>query len=195
MIRVIIGAIPAAIAMFLLGFILYASGLQKIVTGSVEDAPAAAIQQSLMTHLPRTGTYVVPDASVSPDQASQYSQGGIATIHYNTGRYATMSPASLVLGLLLDFIVALRIGAALIGIDRRVPDFGSRARVVVIVAVAASAYINLLGPIFYHYGWAHFIYRFLADALVLSAAGLIIAKWFLPHHSHSAAPADAPTAV
>ena len=43
MIRVIIGAIPAALAMFLLGFILYASGVQKVVTGNVEDAPAQAI--------------------------------------------------------------------------------------------------------------------------------------------------------
>jgi len=194
MIRVIIGAIPAALAMFLLGFILYASGVQKVVTGNVEDAPAQAIQQTLKANLPRTGTYVIPDPGVSPQQMQAYSEGGIATIHYNTGRYAAMSPGSLIAGLLLDFVVALLIGAALIGIDRRVPDFGSRARVVVIVAVAASAYINLLGPIFYHHGYAHFIYRFIADALVLSVAGLIIARWFLPNHTR-AAPADAPTGV
>lgn len=193
MLRVIIGAIPAAIAMFLLGFVFYASGLQGLVTGAVDDAPAAAIQQALGAGLPDTGTYVIPDPNRSAAQTVMYGQGPIATIHYNAGGFATTDTASLILGLLLDFLVALLIGAALIGIDRRVPDFASRARVVVIVAVACAAYTNLLGPIFYHHGWAHFIYRFIADAATLSAGGLIIARWFLS--SPREAPKDAPAEV
>jgi hypothetical protein len=193
MLRVIIGAIPAALAMFLLGFVFYASGLQRMTTGAVDDLPAAAIQQSLAQHLPNTGTYVVPDPSRSAAQGVMYGQGPIATINYNSGRFAVPHMPSLIVGLLLNFVVALLIGAALIGIDRRVPDFASRYRVVVIVAVAASAYVNFLGPIYYHHGWGHFIYRFIADALTLSAAGLIIARWFLA--SPRSAPKDAPTEV
>jgi hypothetical protein len=191
--RVIIGAIPAAFAMFILGFVFYASGLQRLTIGAVDDVPAAAIQRSLMENLPATGTYTVPDPGESAAQGVMYGQGSIATIHYNSGRYAVPDTGSLVLGLLLDFIVALLIGAALIGIDRRVPDFASRGKLVVLIAVASAAYINLLGPIFYHHGWAHFIYRFLADAVTLSAGGLIIARWFLS--SPRAAPKDAPAEV
>jgi len=193
MLRVIIGAIPAALAMFLLGYVFYASPLSRMVTGAVDDVPAAAIQQTLAANLPGTGTYTVPDPAESGAQSVMYGQGGIATIHYNTGSYALPHMPSLIMGLVLNFIVALLIGAALIGIDRRVPDFASRYLVVVIVAVAAAAYINLLGPIYYHQGWAYFIYRFVADAATLAAGGLIIARWFLS--SPRAAPADAPSDV
>ncbi|HEX8193753.1 MAG TPA: hypothetical protein VF552_12725 [Allosphingosinicella sp.] len=193
MVRVIIGAIPAAIAMFLLGFVFYASGLQRMVTGGVEDVPAAAIQQTLARNLPATGTYVVPEPAEGAAQAVMYGTGPIATIHYNTRGYGATDTGSLITGLLLDFVVALLIGAALIGIDRRVPDFASRGRLVVFIAVACAAYINLLGPIFYHHGWAHFIYRFFADAVTLSVGGLIIARWFLS--SPRAAPRDAPAEV
>jgi hypothetical protein len=193
MVRVIVGAIPAAIAMFLLGFVFYASGLQRLTTGGIEDVPAAAVQQSLAANLPATGTYVVPEPAEGGAQTAMYGQGPIATIHYNTGTYGVRDTGSLVLGFLLDFIVALLIGAALIGIDRRVPDFASRGRLVVFIAVACAAYINLLGPIFYHHGWAHFIYRFLADAVTLSVGGLIIARWFLS--SPRETPKDAPAEV
>jgi hypothetical protein len=90
-----------------------------------------------------------------------------------------MDTKSLVMGLVLNFIVALLIGAALIGIDRRVPDFGSRARVAVIIAVAATTFNHLGEPIYWHHDWPHFIYLFIADSLMLSAAGVILA-WFLP---------------
>ena len=193
MVRVIIGAIPAAIAMFLLGFIFYATPLARLTTGAVDDTKAASVQASLSANLPETGTYVVPDPARSAAQGVMYGQGGIATIHYNTGRYTTVDLGALVVGFLLDFIVALLIGAGLIGIDRRVPDFASRGRLVVFIAVACAAYINLLGPIFYHYGWGHFIYRFIADALTLSVGGLIIARWFLS--SPREAPKDAPAEV
>ena len=193
MIRVIIGAIAAAVAMFLLGFIFYATPLNRMATGAVEDVPAATIQQALSANLPGTGTYVVPDPAKSAAQGVMYGQGGIATIHYNSSRFASVETSSLVMGFLLDFVVALLIGAGLIGIDRRVPDFASRGRLVVAFAIAASAYVNLLGPVFQHHGWGHFIYRFVADALTLSAGGLIIARWFLA--SAREAPRDAPAEV
>lgn len=180
MIRVIIGAIPAALAMFVIGFLFFASGLQNIATKSVDDARAAAVQQSLAANLPSTGTYTLPNPEGSSAQTVMYGQGPIATIHYNTGGFPAMDAGALIGGLFLDFVVALLIGAALIGIDRRVPDFGSRARVVVILAVAASAFNHLGEPIYYHHDWGHFIYLFIADSAALIAGGLIIARWFLP---------------
>ncbi|WP_206185826.1 hypothetical protein [Sphingosinicella sp. BN140058] len=180
MIRVIIGAVPAALAMFVIGFIFFASGLQNIATRSLDDLPAAAVQRSLATNLQGTGTYIVPNPATSAAQTTMYGRGPIATIHYNAGGFPAMDTGALLGGLVLDFIVALLIGAALIGIDRRVPDFPSRARVVAILAVAASAFMHLGEPIYYHHDWLHFIYLFIADAAALIAAGLIIARWFLP---------------
>ena len=194
MIRVIIGSVAAAVAMFVVGFIFFGPlGLDGLASGTLDDGQAAAVQQTLAANLPGTGTYFVPAPERSAAQTVMYGQGPIATIHYNIGGFAAMDAGALVGGLVFNFLVALLIGAALIGIDRRVPDFGSRARVAVIIAVAASAFTHLGEPIYFHHDWGHFIYLFIADSLALAAAGLVVA-WFLPV-SRTAAPADAPTDV
>ena len=193
MIRIIFGSAVAAIAMFVIGFIFFGPlGLSNLSTRNLDDTQAAAVQQSLAANLPGTGTYYVPEAGQSAAQTVMYGQGPIATVHYNVGGFAATDTTSLVGGLVFNFLVALLIGAALIGIDQRVPDFKSRARVAVIIAVAATAYNRLGEPIYAHHDWAHFIYAFIADGLSLAVAGLILA-WFLP--VSRAAPAEAPTDV
>jgi len=191
MVRVIIGAIPAAIAMFLIGFIWYATPLKNFGYANLDNAQAAAVQQSMAASLPKTGTYAIPGVDTA-EQTDMYARGPIATIHYSSRGFAAMDPAALVGGLVFYLVIALLIGLALVGIDRRVADFPSRAKLVVIFAVASSALIHLSEPIFYHHDWGHFIYRFIGDALMLAAAGLIIARWFLPK-GESAAPATART--
>lgn len=179
MVRVLIGSIVAAVAMFILGFIFYATPLAGLHVDSLDNAQAATVQQTLAANIPATGTYIVPDPGTS-EQTVMYGQGPIATIHYNSGGFATTDAGALIGGLVLDFFTALLIGAGLIGIDRRVPDLASRARLVVLFSAGASAYMHLVEPIMYHHGWGHFIYLFIADFITLSAAGLIIARWFLP---------------
>lgn len=202
MIRVILGSAAAAIAMFVIGFIFFGPlGLTNLSTASVDDVQAAAVQQSLAQNLPRTGTYVVPNHDSSAAQTVMYGQGPNATIHYNTSGFAaSMDTASLLQGLVFNFIIALLFGLALLGIDRRVGDFRTRARTVSIVAVAAVAFTHLGEPIYMHHDWPHFIYLFVADSLRLVAAGVILA-WFLPVRAAEApavvpAPAaDTPTEI
>jgi len=192
--RVLIGSIAAALAMFVIGFIFYATPLNRIATGSLDNAQAATVQRALAANLPGNGSFHVP-STTTPEQTVMYGQGPIATIHYNINGYSSADPKTMIGGLVLDLVTALLIGVALIGIDRRVPDFASRARLVVLFALAASAYMHLGNPIWYHHGWTHFIYLFLVDALTLAAGGLIIARWFLPggRESSKAAAGPAPT--
>lgn len=190
--RVIVGAAVAAVVMFFIGFIFFGTPLAKLGAANLGDTQAAAVQQSLAANLPRTGTYTVPDPEGSAAQTVMYGQGPIATIHYNTGGFAAMDTGALVSGLILNFIVALLIGFAIAGIADRVGDFGARARVGVIVALAASAFNFFCKPIYFHHDWGHWIYMFVAQALMLVAAALIL-SWFLPQGR--AAPADAPTDV
>ena len=191
MLRIVIGAAAAAVAMLAVGFIFFATPLSRLAVAKIDDSQAAAVQQTLAASLPRTGTYAIPGTD-TPAQTNMYSRGPIATVHYNTGGFAANDPTMFVSGLVFNFVVALLIGTALIGIDRRVPDFGSRARVAVLIAVAASAFNHLGEPIYWHHDWGHFVYLFVADALALAAAGIVLA-WFLP--TSRAAPADAPTDV
>ena len=189
--RVIIGALVAAVAMFIIGFIFFATPLARLGTANLEDAQAAAVQNALAVNLPKTGTYSVPGMD-TPAQTNMFSRGPIATVHYKTSGFAATDPTTLVGGLVFNFVVALLIGAALIGIDRRVPDFGSRARVAVIIGIAASAFTHLSEPLYFHHDWPHFIYLFVADGAMLAAAGIVIA-WFLPKPRAEAT--DTPTDV
>jgi hypothetical protein len=124
MARVFIGAVVATIAMFFIGFIFFATPLARLSMAKIDDAQAASVQQALAANLPRTGTYSVPGMDTRA-QTNMFSQGPIATVHYNIGGFAAMEPTTLAKGLVLNFIVALLIGAALIGIDRRVRGRGN----------------------------------------------------------------------
>ena len=192
MIRVLLGSAAAAVAMLILGFILFATPLAKVGIANLDDTRAAAVQNALAVNLQRTGTYSVPGTD-TPAQTNMYSRGPIATIHYNTGGFAADETAMLAQGLVFNFIIAVLIGLALLGIDGRVGDFASRARTVAIVAVAATAFTHLGEPIYMHHDWPHFIYLFVADSLMLVAGGVILA-WFLPVRTAvaPAAPAEEP---
>src|SRR3546814_17931951 len=88
--RAVIGAVAAAVAMFILGFVFFASGLQKTVTANPDDVPAAAVQQTLAANLPGSGVYFVPDPEASSTPTVMYGQGPIATIHYNISDFPAM---------------------------------------------------------------------------------------------------------
>ena len=192
MVRVILGAAVAAIAMLVIGFLLFATPLNGIGSSSVGNSEAAQLQSALALNLPATGTYSVPDPDTA-EQTVMYGRGPIATIHYNTSGYAAGDPTMILWGLLLNFVAALLIGLGLIGIERRVTDFASRARLVVPFAVAAAAFMHLSRPLYLHHDWSNAIYTMAGDALALAVGGLIVA-WFIPHR-RGAAPADAPTEV
>ena len=115
MVRVILGSLAAAVAMLVIGFIFFATPLARLGMGSLDDARAAAVQQALAANLPETGTYAVPGTDTQA-QTNMYSQGPVATVHYNTGGFAAADPTMFLGGLIFNFVVALLIGAALIGL-------------------------------------------------------------------------------
>jgi hypothetical protein len=194
MIRVIIGSAAAAVAMFFVGFIFFGLGLQNLAIKSVGDMQAAPLQQALRANIADTGTYAVP-GDRTPEQTRMYGTGPVATIHYNVnGQVAGMSAGLALKGLIFNFAIALAMGLALIGIDGRVRDFGSRSRVVAIVAVAAAAFTHLGMPLYFPQGWTYYVYLFIADAVALAVGGIIVA-WFIRVQPEPAAVAETPAVV
>lgn len=189
MLRILTGALAAAVAMFVAGFIFYGTPLYHMSTGSADVTQQAEVQRVLAANLPATGTYHVPDAN-SPEATVMYGKGPIATIHYNAGGFSVGSTDALVYGFLLYLLVALLIGAALstLGNDRSMTD---RIRTGTLFAIATSAMLNLSGPIWYHFDWGHFLYRFVIDALILSLGAAIIG-WMM--EQKRAGPEPAPVA-
>jgi hypothetical protein len=51
---------------------------------------------------------------------------------------------------------------------------------VICFAFASSTLIVLGDPIWLHTDWRYAIFTFIGDVLMLSVAGLILARWFLP---------------
>jgi hypothetical protein len=181
MFKLTLGALAAAVAMFITGFVFYATPLSMIQYKGVGETEQAAVQGALAANLTATGTgtYMIP----SPDSAEgsvMYGKGPIATVHYNAKGFSTEDASGMIGGFVQEFIVCMILAFALSKLDRRVPDFASRAQIVVGFAVAASGLINLGQPVWMHEDWSYAVYAFLADAAMLAIPGLIIARWFLP---------------
>jgi hypothetical protein len=179
MIKLAIGSFVAAIAMFVTGFIFFATPIGMIAYSSANETQSAAVQAALAANLPQTGTYMVPDPSTQSG-TTLYGQGPVATVHYNSKGFSLSDMSGVGYGFVQELIVCILLAGALSTLDRRIPDFASRAKIVVLFSVAASAMINLGNPIWLHHGWTYWTYSFVAEAAMLIAAGLVIARWFLP---------------
>jgi hypothetical protein len=179
MIKLAIGSFVAAIAMFVTGFIFFATPIGQIAFSGANETQSAAVQAALAANLPQTGTYMVPDPSTQSG-TTLYGQGPVATVHYNSKGFSLSDMSGIGYGFVQELIVCILLAAALSTLDRRIPDFVSRARIVVLFSIAASALSNLGNPIWWHHDWAYWTYNFVAEAVMLSVAGLVIARWFLP---------------
>src|SRR3546814_7158065 len=141
--RAVIGAVAAAVAMFILGFVFFASGLQKTVTANLDDVPAAAVQQTLAANLPGSGVYFVPDPEASSSQTVMYGQGPIATIHYNISGFPAMDSGALLGGFIHMLVVTLLMAAAGYFLSRHVAGFSERVKMLVLALLAGRTSTRL----------------------------------------------------
>ena len=179
MTRVLVGSVAAAAAMFLIGFIFFATPLNLLAYSVANDAQNAAVQTALAANLHETGTYIIP-WPMTADGTILYGRGPVATVHYNSMGFSTADMNAMLGGFIHMLVTAVLIAAALSGIAVRVTGFADRARLVVLFSLAASLFMHLGEPIWYHHDWTHFIYLFVADFAMFAVGGLVIAKWFLP---------------
>jgi hypothetical protein len=179
MVRVLIGSVVGAVAMFIVGFIFWATPLQYLGYSTASDSQNAAIQLSLAQNLPHTGHYIVPNPMTQVG-GNGYTKGPIASVDYNSRGYSTADPASMIAGFVQEVIVSLIIGLSLFAVAGRVTDFASRIKVAIGLSGAATLMITTGDPIWMHGDWRYAIYALVADVAMLSAASIVIARWFLP---------------
>jgi hypothetical protein len=191
MIRTVIGGLVAGIIIFVVGFIFWATPLGELAYSRADEAQNAAVQASLAQNLTPsgTGTYIIP-AHNSAAGAVLYAKGPIATVHFNTRGYSPDDMSMILPGFIVAVVAGLLIafGLAAVGGGR---SFAELARLVVCVSLGFTVWEYLGSPIFNHYGWGHWIYAFVAESVSLILAGLVVARFFMPHH-RSEAPAAAP---
>jgi hypothetical protein len=199
MIRTVIGGLVAGIILFLVGYVFWATPLGDIPFSRAGDAESAAVQTALAQNLTRkdtetgkisgTGTYIIPDYH-SAQGAVLYGKGPIATIHYNTNGFSRDDMSMILPGFIAALISGLLMAFGLAAVGS---DFAGSARLVVLMSLAFTSWTLLASPIFNHYDWGYWIYYFITQSVALIAAGLVVARWFVPLRRTESAEAPRPT--
>jgi hypothetical protein len=179
MVRIVFGSVAAAVAMFIVGFLFWATPLQYAGYSTATEPQNAAVQLTLAQNLPHTGRYMVPETG-TPNGAILYGKGPVAVIDYNSGGYSTSDPASMIGGFVHEIVVSLMIGLSLLAVAGRVTDFASRFRLAIGLSAAASVLVLLGDPIWRHADWRYAIYALVANMAMLTAASFVLTRWFLP---------------
>lgn len=181
MAKTLFGGLVGGLALYLVGFIFWGTPLSMLAFKTVDDNQGAALQAALAQALTAagTGTYAIP-SSATGQGTVLFGKGPVATIHFNVAGFPVVDSASLLGGLIIALITGLIVAVALGSIAFRITDFATRAKVVILFALAATLYLDLGQPVFNHYGWGYFIYLFVSDFIGLGVAGLVICRWFLP---------------
>lgn len=179
MVRLLIGSAVAALAMFIIGFVFFATPLVEFAFTVASPDAQATLQQALKDNLPSTGTYAIPWPESAAGQAA-YQAGPIATIHYNSGGFAVADPQVMLWGYVHMLVSILLVGLALWAVRDRLTTRDSRTRLVLLFALAASIFMHLGKPIWYHHDWPFELYLGIADFVALAVGGWILARWFVP---------------
>jgi hypothetical protein len=189
MVRIVIGSVLGGLLQFVVGFVFWGTPLSRIAFSVANDTQNATIQAALAQNLATTGTYYIP----WPDTAQGtilHGKGPVAMIFFNTGGFPQMLPSALIGGLVLSILSMLLLGLALHTVAARVPDFASRAKIVVFASLGVVGYAILGQPVYnFFMPWGYWIYLAISLLAGFIAGGLVLARWFVPF----AAPGSATT--
>jgi hypothetical protein len=192
MVRSFIGGLVAGVMMFFIGFAFWGTPLSTMAFNQANDTEAAAVQNAMRDNLTRsgTGTYQIPSPN-TPAGTVAYGNGPIATVHFNTGRFAANDLSMMLPGLIFALISGLLMSFGIAAVSRE-NGFPQIARLVILFSLGITCWTILAQPVFNNFGWAYWIYFFVSEAVAFIVAGLIIARWFVPKGA-MAAPAQAPS--
>ncbi|MEA3002254.1 MAG: hypothetical protein QOH81_1042 [Sphingomonadales bacterium] len=193
MARTFIGGLVGGIILFVLGYVFWATPLGDIPYKYAGDAQNAAVQTALAQNLTATGTgtYIIP-AHHSAGGAVLYAKGPIATVYFNTAGFSPDDMSMILPGFIMAIVAGLLMAFGLAAVGGGGRSFANLARLVVLYSLGFTIWEFLATPIFNHFGWGYWIYAFVAESVSLIVAGLVVARWFMPHGRPAAAAAAPP---
>ena len=163
-----VGGFVAALVMFFLGFCFYALG-GTMMFSPLDPGAATALQGAVATVLTESGTYAAP-----ADEAA-FMQGPSAIVQFIAAGDVPNEMWAMGLGFLHMLVSSLLLGLCLQAVGG---DAGRRIRVALWLGLAASVFSHLGDPLWYGFGWRASLFEFVADGMMFTAAGLVLAKWF-----------------
>ena len=180
MVRSLIGGLIAGVVMFFIGFLFWGTPLAEVAFNKANDTDSAVVQNALAQGLTQTGTgtYLIPTPNTQAGTVA-YGRGPIATVHFNTAGFAANDPSMMLPGLIFALVSGLLLSFG-IGAVSRENSFAQIARLVILFSLGTTIWTILAQPVFNNYGWTYWIYFFVSETFAFVAAGLIIARWFVP---------------
>lgn len=180
MVRSLIGGLVAGVVMFFIGFLFWGTPLSEIAFNKANDTDSATVQNALAQGLTQTGTgtYLIPTPNTQAGTVA-YGRGPIATVHFNTAGFAANDPSMMLPGLIFALVSGLLMSFG-IGAVSRENSFPQIARLVILFSLGTTIWTILAQPVFNNFGWTYWVYFFVSETLAFVAAGLIVARWFVP---------------
>jgi hypothetical protein len=163
-----VGALVAAIVMFVLGFVFFGL-LGMLIYAPLDPAVSAAVQSALGGQLTATGSYMVPASEEA------WMAGPSAIVNFVAAGDAPDMAVAMSMGFCHFFVSALLIG---LGLRAAGGDARQRMGVALWFGVAASVFMHLGDPIWYGYGWRTSLIVSVFDAIIFIGGGLVLARWF-----------------
>ena len=192
MVRTIVGGLVGGLILFFVGFVFWGTPLSEIAFAKASDQEQAAVQLAMAQNLSRggTGTYMIPSPTTQAGTVA-YGQGPIATVHFNSGGFAAEDFSMMLPGLAFALAAGLLMSLGIAAVSKE-NSFPQTARLVVFFSLGLTGWVLLSQPVFNNFGWAYWVYFFVSEAVAIIAAGLVIARWFVPPPA-AVAPAAAAT--
>jgi hypothetical protein len=175
--RMILGCGVAAVVMFFIGFVFYATPIGMTAYAKADPAAISSVQAA-MAGLPQSGAYAIPDPEAAGG-AQAYARGPVGVLRVVKSGYPLFDPMVLLKGLGHYFVSVLFFGLTLLATAEKL-DLRTR-RAVIAGTVVGATVMNVLGdPVWYRLDWTYSLYVFVANSIILGAGALIVARWFLP---------------
>jgi hypothetical protein len=194
MTRSFLGGIVAGFILFAMGYLFWQTPLSGLAYKNLPDQQGSVVQQALGQNLSQTGngTYRIPNPN-SDEGSRLYTRGPVATVDYHVGGFSPTSAAVILPELIVAIGAGMLIAFGLGGVASG-KAFGELARLVVFVSLGVCIWAFGSIALANHFGWSFWAYAFFAEAASLVVAGLVVARWFVPH-GHVTAAAAAPEPV
>ena len=181
MLKLGLGVVLAAVAMFMWGFVYWALG---IVDGFAHMTPQAetAISQTLKANLTADGTYMVPDLNngSAEDVGARMGVGPFAQIYHQSAGALMGDPAVLLKGFVHMLITAALLAFTLRMIAPSTPEYLDRLTVMALVGFTAAFFMHLGDPIWWHHDWLNAFVLFFYDFVAYVLAGAVLAYFIAP---------------
>jgi hypothetical protein len=179
MLKSALGALLAAIAMFVWGFVYWGSGLVDPFAHMTPEAETA-LGEALKANLTVDGVYVLPDSKngTEEDWMQRMSAGPFAMANFKSGGTPPMG-TTLALGFVHMLVTTILLAVLLMYVTPAATYF-DRLKIVAAIGLIAAVFVHFAQPIWWHYPWTYAVLGAIYDFGAYLISGAVLAYFVSP---------------